>query len=209
MTKIPRKVLLVISMAIIIFHAVGIQASSFNYHQEDHRDRQRWAEGFNWLQKNTETDDVVFASFDISRTLPIYTHNYPYGALHASSFPVSLERLKHNYFIRMQVMGLEADDAREYFFDPTHRDELGQYIFEGQYYRALCGSFGCFSDEILEDILSEYVEFSGSSFEENLSKYRADYVFWDGKRDEGWNLDQYSFLQRVFESGQAVIYELE
>lgn len=191
----------------VIAHAVGVQASSYRYWDDEFVDRQRWAGAFSWLNEHTDKNDVVLANFEVSESVPVYTHNYVYGALHAMSYPVPIERLAHNYFTEIYLAGVRADNARE--FMDVNRDKMGQYIFEGQYWRATCGSFGCFPDSWFEKLVSDYQTFVSKPFEEQLKKYRLDYVIWDTRRDPVWQLDKYKLPKQVFLQDDVVIYNLK
>ncbi|HEY4482988.1 MAG TPA: hypothetical protein VI953_02315 [Candidatus Paceibacterota bacterium] len=189
---------------VVIAHATGVQASSYRFWSGEFTDRQRWMSAFRWLNTNTSKDDVVLSSRGLSESVPIYTHNYVYGALHAMSYPVPIERLEHNYFTQIYLDGVRTTGAREYL--QAHRDEMGQYVYEGQYWRATCGSFGCFPDSTFDKLVADYQTFVSRPFESELNKYRLDYVVWDKKRDPNWSLDQYKSLKQIFEQDKVVIY---
>lgn len=195
-------------IGIFIIHAIFIQINSYRYNFNETLDSQRYISGFEWLNKNTTSNDVVFSDVRLSELLPVYTRNYVYGALHASAFPVPTERLKHNYYTTIAIDGVSTDEAKNHFYDPVNRNSLGQYIFEGQYWRAKCGSFGCFPDQTLDELVSDYKKFLDNPLRDNLKKYRIDYVFWDLKNDPTWKLDQYLFLEKVFSENEVAIYKV-
>jgi len=201
-----RNILAAFIIASVVAHAVGIQVTSYTHIFDEMHDRQRWASAFVWLNTNTTKKDVVLANPEVSETIPIYTHDYVYGALHAATYPVSVERLAHNYFMTIFLDGVRGQDARQYLTE--HRNEVGQYIFEGQYWRANCGSFGCFPESIFEKLVADYQNFAAEPFEQNLKKYKIDYIIWDKKRESSWQLDQYSLLRKVFDENSMALYRV-
>ncbi|KKR81958.1 MAG: hypothetical protein UU27_C0005G0022, partial [Parcubacteria group bacterium GW2011_GWD1_40_9] len=211
LTRLPKKWQITLaSLVVFIFvaHASLIQTYSYGYNFQETLDNQRYIPAFNWLNENTNNEDVVFTQVRLSGLLPIYTHNYVYGALWASAFPVPQERLEHNYFTNIAFANVTGSLAPDYFYDPINRNALGQYIFEGQYWRATCGSFGCFPDETLDNLILKYKQFLKQPISLNLKKYRADYVLWDLRKDKDWKLDQYKFLEKVFTGDEVSIYRV-
>ena len=203
-----RNILAILIMAGVVAHAVGVQANSYKFWKDESVDRQRWGPVFDWLNTHSKKDDVILANPEISETLPVYTHNYVYGALHAATYPVPTTRLAHNYFVTIYLDGVRTDTARDFFYNTDNRNALGQYIFEGQYWRAKCGSFGCFPDPTLETLIADYQKFLTRSPLVNLKKYKLDYILWDTKRDPVWRLNQYSFLRPVFSADKVILYQV-
>ncbi len=190
-------------MVVIAIHGISVQASSYRFWEPIFRHYQEYSTAFDWLNRNTSTDQVIYSNITISELIPIYTHNAVYGSLHASVYPVPVERLAHNYFTMIYLRGVTASEAKDYFYNTENRNEFGQLVFEGQYWRRVCGSFGCFPDETLDKFIDDYKVFLKSPFEVNLKKYKVDYILWDKKENPQWNLERFDFLKEVLKSGEV------
>jgi hypothetical protein len=188
----PTIALLVI---LLFFQAASIQAASYKYWKPIFAEYQAYAPVFEWLNKNSAYNDIIYASETISQLIPTYTHDDVYSALHLSVYPVPLERLEHNYFIYMYLEGIRENTVRDYLFKEENRNRIGQHLFEGQYWRAMCGSFGCFPDSVIEDLIIKYKNFLKKPFEQNFKKYRVNYVMWDSRENPEWNVSKHSFLE--------------
>lgn len=195
-------------IVIVAWHGISVQAASYVAQKSDFIYYQKYGEFFDWLNENSKTNDVVYADWTNSEFVPVYTKDSVYSSYHAPTYPVPLERLEHNYFVYMYLEGVTKDQTSAYFRNETNRNQAGQFIFEGQYYRALCGSFGCFPDSILEDLIAKYKNFLNDDFETNLEKYKIDYVFWDKNKEPRWHLEKYAFLKPVLSNGGIILYRV-
>ncbi|MFZ2522332.1 MAG: hypothetical protein WAX44_01650 [Minisyncoccia bacterium] len=185
-------------MFVIFIHAISVQASSYKYWVDKFGHFQDYSPVFDWLNNNSKADDVVYSSTEISEIIPVYTHNSVYGSLHASVYPVPTERLAHNYFTLMYLRGISGKEVKTYLYDEKYRNEFGHMVFEGQYWRSVCGSFGCFPDSVLDSYIKNYELLVKDSFETNLKKYKIDYILWDSELNPEWEIDKFNFVKEVF-----------
>lgn len=200
--------IVIFSGLVISIHGTSVQASSYQFWKPYFLHYQSYEPVFFWLNKNSNIDDVVYSNITISEIIPIYTHNSVYTSLHASVYPVPTERLAHNYFTKMYLRGVDANNVKDYLYDDTNRNEFGQLVFEGQYWRAMCGSFGCFPDSTLDIYIEDYKNFIKNSFETNLKKYKIDYFVWDKKVNPEWNLQKYSFLETIISTENIDLFRV-
>ncbi|MBI2482132.1 MAG: glycosyltransferase family 2 protein [Candidatus Vogelbacteria bacterium] len=185
-----------LSIVIIIWSGISVQTSSYRFLLPLFTNSQAYAGAFNWFNQNTAVNEVVYASRELEELVPMYTHNAVYDALHASVYPIPLERLEHNYFLGMMLNGVTTGQAKEYLY--TNRNDVGQRIFEGQYWRAVCGSFGCFPDTVLDDLVTKYQLFVAKPLEWQFRRYQVDYMLWDQSKHPQWQLDRLGFLKEVW-----------
>ncbi len=202
------KIIFALLVFFVLLHAVGVQTSSYRYWAPQFSYYQRYAPIFSWLNEHSKKDDVVYSDHVISEMIPMYTSDYVYSAEHAAAYPVPIARLTHNYFVDLYLRGVDSKSASEYFYKEDTRNEIGQYVFEGQYFRDLCGSSGCFPDSVLDQKIKDYKVFLGNSFETNLKQYKIDYAIWDKNKDSGWNLDRFKFLKMFYENAGVTIYKV-
>lgn len=203
-----RKIAAAVVLVLIAIQAVSIQTASYERWKSEFAGYQSYAPLFQWLNENSDKGDVVYSDELLSQLIPVYTHNDVYSALHMSVYPIPLERLKHNYFIYMYLEGVREQGVRAYLYDEENRSRLGQHLFEGQFWRATCGSFGCFPDATLDYIIQEYRNFLKTPFEKNLKKYRVDFVMWDMRREPEWGMDKYKFLEKIPGEGETSLWRV-
>lgn len=137
----------------------------------------------------------------------MYTRAYVSFAPHASVYAnTPRERRDWGLFVQMYLGGIRTlPDARNYF--SKERDYVGVWLFTGQYYRDLCGSYGCFPDSVLRELEDGYTAFLSHSFESEMFRYRLDLVLWDQEGHPEWHLEQYSFLRKVWEGEGMSLWE--
>lgn len=204
-----KKIFLILFIIFVTFHAVGVQASSYKIWKPSFSHYQDYRSVFDWLNNNSEADSVIYANSIISEMIPIYTKNYPYSAVHAAVYSVSVVRLMHNYFINTFLKGIEQHDANSYFSNEIIRNDLGQMVFEGQYWKDTCGSYGCFSDAVITRVVNAYKDFLKQSFQTQLKKYKINYLLWDVTNDPEWQADRFLFLKKVYEYNHIILYEVQ
>ena len=197
-----------IIISIVVIYAVGVQASTYKNWQPTYKYYQRYADVFNWLNKNSEKESVVYANLVMSGMIPMYTKNNVYNAGLAVSYLIPQERLLNNYFVGLFLAGITKDNARASFYQKEQRDKIGIFIFEGQYWRDRCGSYGCFPDAILDGIIEKYLLFLQSPIEQNFKQYRMDYLLWDKNREPEWRVADLKFLEPVYEYQNIVVYKI-
>lgn len=200
-----RPYILGLVILLMVWLGVSVQISSYRFWVPVFTYNQAYNDAFEWFNQNTKPNQVVYTGRELEELVPMYTHNAVYDALHASVYPVPLERLEHNYFLGMILNGVTAGQAKEYLY--TNRNDAGQRIFEGQYWRAVCGSFGCFSDAVLDDLVAKYQLFTTKPTGEQFKSYRVDYVLWDQVKNPKWELDQLGFLQEVWRKEGLSIWQ--
>ena len=82
-------------------------------------------------------------------------------------------------------------------------------LFIGTYWRDLCGSYGCFPDSVLENLVVQYKNFSSRSLLENIKKYKIDYLLWDSVAEPEWGLKGLVAEPPVYESGDFKLYAIK
>lgn len=206
--KKSRKILITLLILFTICFGAGVQASSYNYWASSFKYYQNYLPVFSWLNSNSKKDSVILSDEIISEMIPMYTNSYVYSAGHAAGYPIAQSRLRHNYFISLYLRGIGANISPSYLYREDIRNEIGQYVFEGQYYRDRCGSYGCFLDSVLDGLVQEYLAFLNQPFEINLKKYKIDYIVWDTNKDKAWNLEQYKFLEEEYQNDGIIVYKV-
>lgn len=190
----------VIGWMVVLFIGVlglGVQVSTVRQVQAEFVDRLRLTQAFSWL-KTQGYPLVVYADDRAAELIPVYTQADVYSAIHAAVYEsTSRERRERAWFIASRLEGLvNPNDVSPVF--QKQRDIIGCRIFECQYWRDYCGTYGCFPDSYLEDLTRKYQTFLQHDFAREWKMYRVDLVLWDEKLHPEWNLSQYTFLKRIW-----------
>ncbi len=180
----PQTLFIAGSLVIALF-ALGSQIGSYRAARPEFSDLQRYGPAFAWLNANTKAGDVVLADPRMGDLIPAYTHNDSYLAGHAAvSCAVPQNRLEHNFFTLMRLEGVAPEGAGEYL--RANRNQVGVLVFEGQYWREQCGSYGCFPDRVLDDLAQKYQALYDIPLASFLVRAPLQYVLIDRKRNPSW-----------------------
>ena len=195
----------------IIILALGngfmIQNASYAKNEKSFVEKQRYGPVLEWLDKNTQKEEVVLADPEFSRYIPIYTSLNVASHLAAFHYlPVTQERLLDNGFLTYKLDGIKSEEAKDVFFQDRAQISFGIY---GLYYRERekIGGYDDIPDKVLLELVSMYQAFFAQPIEEYLKKYRVKYVLWDAEAHPRWALEQYQFLSKIYEKNEIKIYQ--
>jgi hypothetical protein len=188
-----------IGAAVLLFWlGFSFQGVSIRNTWNEFADRERFVPAFALINQQP-LPDVVLADDRAAELIPMYTGAdvafAPHAAVYESTSP---ERRKWAWFVRSRLSGLTDPDLVEAAFR-AERDQIGAYVFEAQYWRDRCGSYGCFPDDVLLALVKEYRDFLTKEFGASLQAYRVNRVLWDERRHPEWDLGQFSFLVREWQ----------
>ena len=191
-----------------IYTGLFIQHSSYAHFEAQTLSEQRYGPILEWLDKNGELDQVVFVDKKLSQFIPMYTSlNSSYHVTAKYYLSVTDERLLDSIFLYYRLDGLRQSESRKVFF--RDRAEISSVMF-ATYYRELTGSYEGIPDELLEEYIGLYQAIFSSSTPDYLKflwqKYKVDYVIWDSHLHPIWQLDQYNFLNLLYQSQDLKIY---
>ena len=200
--------IILISLILLIFFGNGIliQRNSYLANQEFQLQFQNQSPIFEWLNNNTQKDEVVLTNPEISYLLPVYTHLNPVLGCVCAYHLVSEESLLEGMFLEYRFDGLKGEQVFKRFLED--KKLISSRIY-GQYYRRNFGGLENIPKEKLQELTDQYQEFLNIDLFDILDKYSVKYIIWDTINHPNWQLDQYSFLRKVFESNNIVIYQYE
>ncbi|MBI2587690.1 hypothetical protein HYW30_00085 [Candidatus Azambacteria bacterium] len=203
-----EKRMLWIGIGVVFLFAIGVQAGSYQAHRAEALEIQRFGSVFSWLRRNVPKDSVVFADERLSEWIPASTDANVYWSRYQAVYPaVPFERLEHNLFLRMRLEGVEASRARDWLLE--NRNEVGIWLFEGQYFKDLCGSAACFPDEVIDRLAKKYEAFFRRPFDEVLTSYDLDVFIWDTKNYPNWQIPRSSLLVETDRIGDFRIFRVK
>lgn len=199
------------SIGIVFFLAMywlglGVQMASTTSVTEAFRDLQHLSPAFVEIRAHPD-QEVIYADDRISELVPMYTNAYVSYAQHATAYLTTpQERRRWAWFVASYLNGLrDPEKVRETF--QAQREKIGTTVFEAQYYRELCGSYSCFPDSVLDELINEYQNFLKQPFADSWFRYKLDAILWDEQRDPSWNLNEYSFLQKTWQGDNVSIWK--
>lgn len=200
---------LIILILFVNFYNVWIVQSSFYQRQEPIAIKnQRYGPVFKWLRHNTQKDQVVAGDETTSCLIPIYTSLNTISCDDGHyTLAADEEQVMERIFLILRLNGLkeEGQVLPEYFFE--NRAYLSARIY-GAYYRKQMGDYGLIPDEKLYFLVNKYREFLVVSLEDILRKYQVDYLLWDTLKHPQWQIEQYSFLEQIYQIDGFKIFKL-
>jgi hypothetical protein len=193
-------------VAVLAWFTSGVQISSYKTNSAGALRDQALAPIFTYLRAQGP-DAVLLSDWYLSTRLTIYTQDFSYGTggLDAT-FEVPRQRIIHDYFVILALRGVTAGNVREYMYESSHRKELGGAIFIGTYWRDLCGSYSCFPDSVIEDLVPQYRRFIAEPLAQRIHAYKIDYVLWDRASNPDWQIKEITAGKPLVESGDFALY---
>ena len=204
--KIYQIVLATLIFVFIFYNAFLIQIKSYQAHEKQGIEEQKYGTVFEYLNKQAQKDDVVMANFIISDLIPIYTSLNSISSMDAHyCLGADEEQLIERMFLQYRFNGLKPEKATEVFFQ--NRKNISAKIY-GQGYRKLLGSYEKIPDEKLYYFVEKYINFLNIPLEDILLKYQAKYFIWDIIENPDWLIDKYSFLEQIYQVNDIKIYQI-
>ncbi len=207
--KLVKKISTISMIILSIYVGIFIQVNSYASMEQEAIDSQRYGLVMEWLNNNSQKEDIVFANDEISYFTVIYTPlNVFYHRAGIYSFAATNDRLLNSVFAFYRLDGVKRDEAKQVFFE--NKEIIAHEIY-GMYYRESVGSHGGIPDEVIGKITEQYQQSLLIPDNEFLNKlwteYQVKYVVWDKKNEPQWQMDQYSFLQKTAQYGDIAIYQ--
>jgi hypothetical protein len=139
----------------------------------------------------------------------MYTQDFAYATGNDATFVVPQVRLINDYFTMLDLRGVTAQSVRSYIYQPVNRDEIGQKLYIGTFWRDSCGSDGCFPNSILESLIPQYQAFVSTPLLTDVEGYKINFVLVDSVEDADWK-NVYQILGTpVYRSGDFTLYAIK
>ena len=195
-------------LMLLVWFTIGVQISSYKSHSNEFARYQELAPIFSYLRTQAPAQSVVLSDWQLSTKLTIYTQDFSYATTYDMTFEVPWERLVHDYFVTLALRGVTASGVRDYMYQTDNRVEIGSVLFIGTYWRNLCGTYSCFPDSVLEELIPQYREFISLPLKTNIRSYKIDYILWDKVTDPGWKINEITVGNPLIESGDFALYQV-
>jgi hypothetical protein len=148
---------------------------------EDYRNAQRYEAPITWLRKHAASPCVVLVSERVeylTERIPAYTSCDVYAISWVFS-GVPEERVQHNFFTRMRLLGVLPEHARSWMEEHPH--EVRALFFRDWDDLFAKGTADAWFIETADRLNKQYAEFYAKDFRMEVTKYRLDYVISDGE----------------------------
>jgi len=173
---------------------------------------QNYAAIFEWLNKNTPKDSVVYANPDLSGLVPVYTANNVYFVREANLFLVSdaevLDRFILNNFFENINKDFIIENVRS-VYGVRYIDAYGHTV-QGNKLRRLLGIKPepevYLPEDAVQKVLSRAKELQSGDFIKELNQYRIDYLIWDKNKNPGWKINP-KFFSEIYSKNNTIIYQ--
>lgn len=197
---------IIIAVAITASLSFGIyvQASAYKQSYREYKEKQKYADAFNWINKNTEKDCVILSEDRVflSRAIPAFTHCNVYLS-NFTFFLLPTDRLHHNYFTYLRLRGISADGIEGFINDNSNSILL--YLYATQ--TMVKFDFKKY-ENVLAKMKKDYKKFLTKDFTAELKKYKLDYLV----SEKQINADSLNFgdnLKLVYAVDNIFIYQLQ
>lgn len=177
----------------------------------NHAYSQDYASIFEWLNKNTQRDSVVYANRDISGLIPVYTADNVFYVREANLFFISDKEVLDRFIINNFFENLDPDfilkNARA-IYGVRYIDAYGHAVQSNKLRRVLGIKLEpeiYLPGEEIEKVVNRAKELQAGDFEKELKTYRIDYLIWDKNNNPNWRINL-KLWKPVFESGGLLIY---
>ena len=179
--KTLANVVAVIIIIISVSFAIYTGAVGNKERDPEFRDRQKFADIYNWLNQNTPRDSVIFVKDNVrmlERLIPAYTHNNVYVSGPENAM-APYERFYHNYLIYLRMKGVSSDGIKEYL--AANQREASSFLHVSLMVDARSNNaFPEVRDYVLEKSLAslpeDYEVFLSKDLLTEFKKYKLDYI---------------------------------
>lgn len=170
-------------IAASLFYGIYAQASVYQRSSPYYADAQSYIEVLNWLNQQPK-DCVVLVrqsnndAISLNKLILAFTHCNNFVSTDSALSLLPDERLLYNYLVLSRINGVKAEEIKSYL--AVNSDEARGYLFSN--WKGLYGvkEFPDFLDKKLDERLKklpeDYQQFLKEDFEQELKKYRLDYI---------------------------------
>ena len=192
----------IVFIAITASLSFGVYTQTMAYKNNfaNYKEKQKYAEVFEWLNKNVNKDCVILIGDRqfLTKALTIYTACDTYLSDFAS-FIMPTARLWHNYLVYLRLSGVSENEIDSYV-ERENRDIL-VYLYAAQ--PMARPNFLVENRRISLEMASDYKEFLKKDFAEELKKHKITH-FLVGNND---NQNLSKNLKAVYQDDNLILFE--
>ena len=174
---------------------------------------QNYAPIFDWLNNNTQKDDVVLSNEVISNNIPVYTHNNILYSRMSNLHFMSDDEVTRRFYINNYFEEKDREFIIKNFpalYGTRYTDIYG-HDSQVNKLRSIFGlnlvPLNFYPDVAINKVLSVFESMKKYTYFDLLKQYRVDYFVWDKNKNPDWNLDKYKFLKKEYSINNIEIYK--
>ncbi len=177
-------------------------------------DLQRYAPALDWLNKNTEKDEVVYVNQLLSYFVTVYTRNNVLHSPYVNFYLMSDEEIAERFTLTNFFENINENFVKKNFtaiYGDGYESEYQHAVQENKV-RKVLGFKEREVEEYPEIVISNYLNTAArvkeAGFREGLKKYRVSYIMWDKNQNPNWRLGDYGIDEALFSDNNIYIYSL-
>ena len=182
-----------VPIAILFYHAILIQISSYKYQYPYYIERQRYSAVISYLKGTYEDPKNIWTSSGLSWLLPAYTHHNALNNNFVKYYLNNRDYLKKTLFLEYKLSGITPDNVIKVMISEKHK--VSKHIF-GMYYQENYGRYDLIPDEALEDLEREYLIFYYLDYIDIFKNLGIDLIVWDKKINENFEYENIPALKK-------------
>jgi hypothetical protein len=217
-TKNFQLVIILFLSLCILYRPLVYIVDTFMYQKEYNKieiKRQSYAPIFEWLKKNTSPEEVVFANEKLSCLIPIYTLNNVFYSRNASLHFMPDKELQQRFVINNFWSIFNEDSVKNQYnlylrgayYSTKYDDNQNRNKIRRLFFLPLKNY-----DFVPKDDVSNFIklvdEIQKGNFENELKKFKIDYLIQDKNEDNGWPINELKFLKLVYEANNITIFKV-
>lgn len=192
--KYVRFFVFVTACSILVYNGIMIQRASYRHYYDSYLSMQRYGDVINWVNKNTERDEVAYVpqsfffplpdrsslldypSVTLSRLIVSYTPLNLYFSRYANFYLFEdVDYKTFNLYIVLKLLAIPPDQVFSYL--RNHPDIFSDYYLA--YFKERGQTFNDIPNEWITTLANDYRFFHSLSWEEIWQRYPVNYIIWD------------------------------
>ncbi len=210
-----KKIVGLVLVAIVLFTTIQNTTAYLNkYSIVNSSEDQKYALLFDWLNKRTSKDSVVYADAVLSDLIPIYTHNNVFYSENANLFLVADDEIISRFILNNFFETFEREFIIKNIgaiYRVRYLDRYGKTVQDNKL-RRLLGIKTVpeiyLPEDAVDKVLSRANQLKNSNLGKELEKYRIDYILWDKDKNPKWRFSGQKFVSKIFENNDFIIYSV-
>ncbi|MFC1701020.1 hypothetical protein ACFLZ0_02695 [Patescibacteria group bacterium] len=205
--RVSSSGLIIVILSVNFYNAWVVQSLSYKYRELSTIEfNKNYGILLDWLNDNAKKDEVALGNVIVSDLITMYTSlNSATSEDGHYTLIADEEQITERIFLEFRIDGLDEENVKEVFF--RDRSTISASIY-GQKYRKQFSEYGDIPDGKIYWLIDQYKNFLTIPIEDILRKYNIKYVIWDTVKNQNWEVDQYPFLEEIYQTERIKIYIL-
>lgn len=198
-----RILLYAFCIGVIIYNGILVQTHSYAARYNASVVAQSYAPIIDYL--NTLPPQVVWANYDISMYIPMYTKSDAPYSPQTSNYLIPTSYIHKRFFLSYRLRSITPQNALATM--QKERVEVSSAIY-AMYWRQQAGSFAAIPDSVLVSLSDEYTHSYTEPLKELLADLGITMIVWDRATNPEWHIDALPFVQKVYSFDTLEMYHI-